>query len=360
MRFITEENIEENTEENMLNQRKTCSTNGSQTYNRLVQQELCNCCGQKRWQKLYTNYDFLERGKKTPTYDIYQCLNCGLIVTERDNRPEKTSSYYPKTYAAYQGKKSLRKQRLKIFLYFLLRSPVPTPVRWLREFVFYPISQRMRGFEIKPQAKVLDIGCGSGKFLSIIKPLNMIPFGVEVDEKACELSKRITEDIYLGPFETIGNYKFSNNPAMKFELIFANGVISQVTDPAQFLQNVKTMLADNGTAIISAASSRSLWAKLFGKYWANLETPRGLFFLAPQNMQMYCDKCQLKIKNIRFKTSTTTSVAFSLIHLFEDKWQLSSRWRKLFLRTSLVLGPLLLLIQLLKLGDSVEYHLIHK
>jgi len=339
---------------------KTGSTNDSQTDNRLrlVQQELCNCCGQQRWQKLYTNYDY--DGKKTPTYDIYQCLNCGLIVTERDNRPEKISSYYPKTYTAYQENKSLRKQHLKIFLYFLLRSPVPTPVRWLREFVFYPISQRMRGFEIKPQAKVLDIGCGSGKFLSVIKALKMIPFGVEVNEKACELSKRITEDIYLGPFETIGNYKFSNNPAMKFELIFASAVMCQVMDPAQVLQNVKRMLADNGTAIITAANNRSLWAKLFGRYWYNLETPRNLSIFAPQNMQMYCDKCQLKIKKIRFRTVSTNGVAFSLIHLFEDKWQLSRRWRRLFTLFSPVLWPLLLLVQLLKLGDSAEYHLIHK
>lgn len=338
---------------------KTSSTNHFQISNSLVQQELCNCCGQKMWQKLYTNYDRLW-AKKTSTYDIYQCLNCGLIVTETDRTPETIKAYY-EGYCTLQ-KMNDKFLRIKIFLYaFLFRSLPSKPLEWLRNLLFYPLLHRMRGIEIKPQAKVLDIGCGSGRFLAIIKALKMIPFGIEIGEEAYESSKKITENIYLGQFETLDTYQFPNNPTMKFDIIVSNHVIEHVTAPNQFLQKVKSMLTDNGIAIIATPNYRSICAKLFRKYWVGLETPRHLFLLAPPNMQIYCDKCQLKIKKVRY-LSNAFGIVGSIIYLYEDKWQRRAGpwlWKLLIIPSIFVFWPVCILVDLLRMGNTAEYYITH-
>ena len=49
---------------------------------------------------------------------------------------------------------------------------------------------------------VLDVGCGGGKFLALIK-LSMKPYGVEINPDSIKACSDVTDQIYIGPFEDI-------------------------------------------------------------------------------------------------------------------------------------------------------------
>jgi len=328
--------------------------------NNFIQQELCNCCGQQQWQKIHTTYDFMY-SKKTPTYDLYQCQHCGLIALDSDKQPETIRAYYPpESYYSYQ--KQDKFLAIKKRLYILMFSPLSAPLDWLRSIFFYPLLQMMRGIKIQDNAKVLDIGCGSGKFLAIIDALNMQPFGIEISETAIEAAKKVTGNVYLGECERMTGYKFPNNPKMKFDVIVSNHVIEHATNPDKFLQKVKEMLAENGTAIIATPNYYSIWAKLFGRYWTQLDTPRHLFVLAPHNMKIICNKNQMKIIKIRH-LSSEVGIIISLIYLFEHKLLCKPNFKLrkiLIIFARFLLFPVYTLVNLLRIGDTVEYHLVHK
>jgi len=322
-----------------------------------VQQEFCQVCEHRDWQKLYANYDFMY-AKRQSLYDLYQCQHCGLIVLDSDRRPETLKTYYPaESYYAYQ--KSDTFLEIKKWLYILMFSPLPFLLAQFRDILGYPLLQMMRGIQVRPQAKVLDIGCGSGKFLAIIRALHMQPFGVEVSEVAVNVAKNITPEVYLGEYENLEDSPFSSNPSLKFDVIVANHVLEHTANPIKFLQKVNKMLTAEGLAIIATPNYQSVWAILFGRYWAQLDTPRHLFVFSPGNMEMLCQRSHLRIKKLRH-LSSEFGIMSSLIYLIEDKFQVPPNFKirkLLIILARIILLPVYTLVNLLRIGDTVEYHL---
>lgn len=106
--------------------------------------------------------------------------------------------------------------------------------------------------------KLLDIGCGSGTFLSMAKKYNWSLVGIEISEELSNLCKKNV------PGAEVINERFENIhfKESQFDLITMWDVIEHVIDPIEVITLIKNLLKPNGIAIFCTPDENSFLAKL--------------------------------------------------------------------------------------------------
>jgi 2-polyprenyl-3-methyl-5-hydroxy-6-metoxy-1,4-benzoquinol methylase len=114
--------------------------------------------------------------------------------------------------------------------------------------------------------KVLDIGCGAGRFGEYLKNNNKaaLVYGVElIEEAAKEASARldnvICENLDSVDFEDL-YYRWGKE---KFDFITFNDVLEHTKDPWRILSSFRKFLNPEGSVIISIPNIRH-WSVLYG------------------------------------------------------------------------------------------------
>jgi 2-polyprenyl-3-methyl-5-hydroxy-6-metoxy-1,4-benzoquinol methylase len=294
---------------------------------------------------------------KSEQFSTYTCSDCGLYQIDSEMDSDTIASYYPSdSYYSYNVRDAALKT--KVALYRMLFKGVESDTKSIRKFIGWPLRQLMRGLRVRPGDNVLDVGCGGGKFLALIKGLSMKPYGVEINPDSIKACSDVTDQIYIGPFEDIEDSSaFSNKADNTFETIVSNHVIEHSADPKRFLEAVKRHLADDGEAIIATPNPISLCAKLFGNYWAQLDLPRHLYLISPKVMERYAEAAGLQIVDQRHMGDQHGFVG-STLYLFESKFNAvipAQRKRKFEAVGKVLLFPFYSFANLLKVGDTVEY-----
>ncbi|MEY7998794.1 class I SAM-dependent methyltransferase [Clostridium sp. Mt-5] len=117
------------------------------------------------------------------------------------------------------------------------------------------------------EGKLLDIGCGMGKFLSYMKEKGYDTFGIEPSLIACKKSKNIGLKI-----ENCSIYDFESNDR-KFDIINLTNVLEHLIDPLKAIEICKKMLNKKGIIRIKVPNDfNKLQLELCknfnkGKYW---------------------------------------------------------------------------------------------
>ena len=109
--------------------------------------------------------------------------------------------------------------------------------------------------------KVLDLGCGNGTYLAIMKYLGWEVAGVEIDPKAAEITKCQGIPMYVGDLRT------APSPPGYFDLVTMSHVIEHVPDPIQFIRTAIHFLKPGGRLVIVTPNLLSLGSKIFKEDW---------------------------------------------------------------------------------------------
>jgi hypothetical protein len=164
----------------------------------------CYLCGSKRTQRWYRVRERLVGDREF--FDIYRCQDCGFAQTHPLPSPETLGKYYPSHYEAYQSVTvppflreaqtfrqrialKLKKEVLRLhYGYFGGRRGAGDG---LRAIALDPLRAF---FQVPPPwqegQKLLDIGCGDGRYLAYAKSLGWDVYGIEWDaETAARVQK---------------------------------------------------------------------------------------------------------------------------------------------------------------------------
>ena len=150
----------------------------------------------------------------------------------------------------------------------------------------------------KEGGRVLEIGCGSGRFLSIMRLLGWKVCGVEPDPVAAALAKdAVGCQIHVG---TIEDAPFDTE---HFDAIVSSHVIEHTYDPRSFVARAGRLLAPNGTMIVLTPNFSSVGHKLFGRDWYCLDPPRHMCLFTATSLRNLFRASGL-FRDVRTKTVT--------------------------------------------------------
>lgn len=114
----------------------------------------------------------------------------------------------------------------------------------------------------QPPGTLLDVGCHIGTFLKLARDRGWKTYGVEPSKWATDYA-RTKQGLEVRQ----GVAKDAAAFGMKFDLITLIDVIEHVNDPLQELKDIRTLLAPNGTFVLTTMDFGSLFAKVTGKRW---------------------------------------------------------------------------------------------
>jgi len=269
----------------------------------------CALCNSLEREDLYEAFDRLHH--LPGRFGIVRCESCSLVRLSPRPLEEHLSYYYPEeSYYSYQaaGERSsiwiIDQLRTSIRKGVLEKMGYPTTPLNVFEKMMQPAANLLfkrratfgwgdRFPVYVPNGRVLDIGCGSGIYLSQLKALGWDVSGIEISRKAAEVAKeQYGIDVYCGepttaPFES-----------ESFDHIHINHALEHFPDPFSVLKKVKELLKPKGTVYIEVPNVESHGAAAAGPYWLHWDAPRHLFGFTPRSLEKAIVDAGLEVRKM--------------------------------------------------------------
>jgi SAM-dependent methyltransferase len=102
--------------------------------------------------------------------------------------------------------------------------------------------------EARPGERVLDLGCGAGRFVAALREAGAEAVGVEIAEAALERARRNAPGADLRLVEPDGSLPFEH---ASFDLVWCSEVLEHVADTAQALLEVRRVLRPGGRLLVT-------------------------------------------------------------------------------------------------------------
>lgn len=108
--------------------------------------------------------------------------------------------------------------------------------------------------KLSPSAEVLDVGCGTGAFLTSF-PKYVTAIGIDTSETALELCrKKGITDVYKGSLDSFPLHGHT------FDLITLLDVIEHIDDDIGALHKTRQLLKSNGYILVTVPAFQFLWS----------------------------------------------------------------------------------------------------
>lgn len=213
----------------------------------------CAACGGE----LERQFEQVRDPQTLESFSILACARCGLGHT--DPQPADLTPYYGARY--HGGRHSFtdawciaRRQRF-------LSQAHPTPGR------------------------LLDVGCGDGRFLEAARGKGWQGFGTEMNPEPPRKRGFVVETSVdamagHGPFEVISFWHS----------------LEHFRDPRAAVESAAKLLAPGGTLIVAVPDAGGFQARAAGAHWFHLDVPRHLFHFTNRALKGLLERTGLAVK----------------------------------------------------------------
>ncbi len=231
----------------------------------------CPVCAGQNFSSVVTAKDQLVSGAE---FNLDECSSCSLRFTNPRPDDDQLPAYYDSAdYISHTNRPLTLTDRLyKIARGFTLKNKRRLIAKINRD---------------RNQARLLDVGCGTGHFLASCQEHGWQIIGVEPNATARQQATTLTGSSIYQDLQNIHN--------QQFEVITLWHVLEHVPDLAQTMQTLTTLMATKGSLIIAVPNYRAYEAGKFGGHWAAYDVPRHLYHFTRQAMHTLAAKHGLKI-----------------------------------------------------------------
>jgi len=139
------------------------------------------------------------------------------------------------------------------------------------------------------KGRILDIGAGTGEFLSVAKNNGWQTIGVEPNEKAKAIGSSKGVDFVNETLE-LQNHSF--------DVITMWHVLEHVPNLEQQITELKRLLKPNGSLIIAVPNFKSYDAIHYQSYWAAYDVPIHFWHFSKKSIKLLFAKEKMKLEKI--------------------------------------------------------------
>ncbi|MBI5891287.1 MAG: class I SAM-dependent methyltransferase [Nitrosomonadales bacterium] len=207
----------------------------------------CPVCDSKEIRPIFT---WSERPSEH-SWSVSKCEQCTLAFTNPQPTWDELKPYYQRDYKPYQPASAAEFDRL-------LEDARRTG--------------QYDGIQLDPGARVLEIGPGSGRFLSLAQRMCKEAIGVEPSEAAANMLRDQGCNVFQGHLDEFAE-SYSGEP---FSLVFLSHVLEHIPQPLLALKSIRKIISSKSVVIIRVPNAGS-WAFRFVKGdWMGTDLPRHL------------------------------------------------------------------------------------
>jgi SAM-dependent methyltransferase len=263
--------------------------------------QVCQICQNAAQNKMYSVREMMLGLRDV--FQYLECEQCGCLQLQ--NPPNDMGRYYPSDYTAFRAveeaqsaaltrlrehiRKQLRKRRN-----IGIHRPGNSLERMLASRYKYFQLEAFASMRVSAQARILDVGCGSGAVLVDLRELGYQNlFGVDrfiprsMDYKnGVKVMKGGLEDLS----ETV------------WDVIMFHHSFEHMPDPAAVLRQTAAMLRPGGRCLVRIPVIGWAWRN-YGVNWAQLDAPRHLFLHTTKSFQRLADEAGLEIQRVDYDSS---------------------------------------------------------
>jgi len=230
----------------------------------------CTFCDKRLTVSVLKNFS-----KNGYSYDVLGCIECEIAMTH----PLPPDDELEKLYSCgnYRTSKGKRFGSLLEFLIYLGR-----------------IRKRRRINQLIKPGKILDIGCGRGLFLDVMRRGGWSVIGTELNEETASYATKIYDlKILTGD---IIQYQL---PAESLDVVNINQVLEHLKNPNEILDESHRLLRKGGILIISVPDLRSPQFTIGKEKWFLLDLPLHLFHFSEEGLSKLLQKNEFKVIRIK-------------------------------------------------------------
>jgi len=238
----------------------------------------CPACGGASFAPFCAVPDRLRRLPE-PVWTIERCAGCGYGRTVPVPAEEEIAAFYPEGYlgdtpGALEAFLAGRLQRTRSWR-------AESEKAWfLGQFV-------RRG-------RVLDVGCGDGRFLWALDPASWERFGLDIAEPVMARVRDRIPSIRL----LSGDIRDAPLSASSFDAVTFWHSLEHLPDPAAALARAAALLRPGGWIVVSLPNIDSIQAALFRGCWYPMDdVPRHLHHFSRRALDLMMDKAGFRVES---------------------------------------------------------------
>ncbi len=240
----------------------------------LIEGRACPACEYPEFRAVLRGTDRLYRCTSRE-FRIVACGRCGLLQLHPRPGPAEIRQYYPPAYwfapersAASRLEEAWRRLVVRDHVRFVQRA-LPSAVR---------------------AGPVLDVGCGGGLFLRILKERGYHVLGLDAALEAARLAWRRHQVPVV-----CGELSQAPLPPGSFAAVTMFHVLEHVPDPRVYLEAARELLEPAGKLIVQTPDAACWEFALLGRRWSGLDVPRHLSTFRGCDLERLVASCGFEV-----------------------------------------------------------------
>jgi 2-polyprenyl-3-methyl-5-hydroxy-6-metoxy-1,4-benzoquinol methylase len=227
-------------------------------------------------------------------FDVMQCRACTQIYLHPLPSPDEIHTLFESLYTTGEGSVP----ELRSYYRFCFDDTPDNPLvqqyeAWLDEIE-----------AVRPPGRVLDVGCGTGLFLSVARRRGWKPFGID---ESVEATRHAREHFGLDPW--VGEFSSFARKGELFDLVTGWDVIEHSRDPVALMRSARQCLAPGGIVSLSTPNQHSmldlvaglLYRASFGRVVGPLEKfyiEQHFLYFTPDTLRRCLEQAGLRIDRL--------------------------------------------------------------
>lgn len=255
-------------------------------------------------------------------FNIVRCVNCGFIFLNPRPAKDEVINFYPSNF----------------------NQEPPTLIHKIWSACVAPIENSIIRIikNYKKSGKLLDIGCGNGRFLSLMQKLGFDVWGCELNLNSKDFAPKFLEGRIF--YNELSKCNFA---AKSFDVVIMIQSLEHVNQLDELFTEIRRIIKDDGIVFIYVPNMEFFEFRLFGPYYYNLEAPRHLYCFTRRSISKLLSRHGFKVDRFFRKHpleifSSPTSLHYGLWSYWEDKNILKNKaFKRLTFFPLVIIGSIL-------------------